>query len=176
MNVADIVERLKEELREGVLQFDVECADPWVEIDKDRLRDACRFLRDAEELQFDYLHCITGVDYLEPDPKKAKKIDWEPHFELLYHLSSLRRRHRIALRIVMPRWQNDEQGRLPEVASVSDLWRTADWHEREVYDLCGVSFANHPDFRRILCPEDWEGHPLRKDYETPQEYHGIRVK
>ena len=67
-------------------------------------------------------------------------------------------------------------GRLPEVASLAGVWRTADWHEREVYDLSGVSFTGHPDLRRILCPEDWVGHPLRKDYEMPLEYHGIRGK
>jgi NADH-quinone oxidoreductase subunit C len=56
------------------------------------------------------------------------------------------------------------------------VWRTADWHEREVYDLSGVNFTGHPDLRRILCPEDWVGHPLRKDYEMPLDYHGIRGK
>ena len=73
-----------------------------------------------------------------------------------------------------PRWKNDKPGELPELPSVSDLWSTADWHEREVYDLSGVYFTNHPNMRRILCPEDWVGHPLRKDYEMPLEYHGIR--
>ena len=67
-----------------------------------------------------------------------------------------------------------QKGELPELPSVSDLWSTADWHEREVYDLSGVYFTGHPNLRRILCPEDWVGHPLRKDYEMPLEYHGIR--
>ena len=65
-------------------------------------------------------------------------------------------------------------GDLPDVPSVTGIWRVADWHEREVYDLCGVWFTGHPDLRRILLSEDWEGHPLRKDYEFPLEYHGIR--
>ena len=111
---------------------------------------------------------------IEPNPVKAKKVDWEPHFEVLYHLSSLVHRHRLVLRVVMPRWKDDVEGQLPELSSVSDLWRTADWHEREVYDLIGIRFKGHPNLRRILCPEDWVGHPLRKDYELPLEYHGIR--
>ncbi len=78
------------------------------------------------------------------------------------------------LKVILPRWKDDEEGRLPEVPSVADIWRTADWHEREVYDLSGVNFTNHPSLHRILCPEDWVGHPLRKDYEMPLEYHGIR--
>ena len=80
----------------------------------------------------------------------------------------------LVLKVILPRWKDDDPGALPEVPSVSGVWPTADWHEREVYDLSGVWFTDHPDLRRILCPEDWIGHPLRKDYEMPLEYHGIR--
>jgi NADH-quinone oxidoreductase subunit C len=80
----------------------------------------------------------------------------------------------LVVKVILPRWKNDEEGQLPEVPSVADVWRTADWHEREVFDLSGVHFTGHPDLRRILCPEDWVGYPLRKDYEMPLEYHGIR--
>jgi NADH-quinone oxidoreductase subunit C len=80
----------------------------------------------------------------------------------------------LVLKVNMPRWKNDVAGELPEVSSVAGVWRTADWHEREVFDMSGVNFTGHPDLRRILCPEDWEGYPLRKDYEMPLEYHGIR--
>ncbi len=76
--------------------------------------------------------------------------------------------------MLLPRWKDDKPGQLPEVPSVNGIWRTADWHEREVYDLSGVFFTGHPDLTRILCSEDWVGHPLRKDYEFPLEYHGIR--
>ena len=119
--------------------------------------------------------CIAsrGVDYFEPDAKKAAAVDWQPHVEVVYHLSSLVHRHRLVLKVMLPRWQDDVEGRLPEVPSVSDVWRTADWHEREVFDLSGVAFVGHPDLRRILLPEDWVGHPLRKDYQLPAEYHGI---
>ena len=78
------------------------------------------------------------------------------------------------LKTQLPRWQGDVAGQLPDLPSVVGVWRTADWHEREVYDLSGVNFTGHPDLRRILCPEDWEGYPLRKDYQMPLEYHGIR--
>ena len=140
------------------------------------LIDVCRFLRDEADLRFNMLHCLSAVDYFEPDEKKAAKVDWEPHLELLYHLSSMVHRHRLVLKVSLPRWRDDVEGQLPEAPSVSGLWSTADWHEREVYDLSGVRFVGHPDLQRILLPRDWEGHPLRRDYKQPTEYHGIRVK
>ena len=140
------------------------------------LREACLFLRDDPRLRFDLLNCISGVDYLEPDAKKLAKAGFAPHTEVVYHLSSVPLRHRFTLKVVLPRWKDDVKGQLPELASVADIWRTADWHEREVYDLSGVWFAGHPELTRILCAEDWEGHPLRKDYEYPLEYHGIRCR
>ena len=94
--------------------------------------------------------------------------------EVVYHLSSTVKKHTLVLKVMLPRWKDDQPGQLPEVPSVADVWRTADWHEREVFDLSGVRFTGHPDLRRILCPEDWVGHALRKDYEMPLEYHGIR--
>jgi NADH-quinone oxidoreductase subunit C len=94
--------------------------------------------------------------------------------EVVYHLSSYTHKHRFVLKVTLPRWKGDKAGELPEVPSVTGLWSTADWHEREVFDLCGVHFTGHPDLTRILLSEDWVGHPLRKDYEFPLEYHGIR--
>jgi NADH-quinone oxidoreductase subunit C len=94
--------------------------------------------------------------------------------EVVYHLWSVPHRTTLVLKVILPRWKNDREGDLPEVPSVRGVWSTADWHEREVYDLSGVMFTGHPALRRILCPEDWVGHPLRKDYEMPLEYHGIR--
>jgi NADH-quinone oxidoreductase subunit C len=78
------------------------------------------------------------------------------------------------VKLILPRWKDGTVGALPDVPSVSSIWRAADWHEREVYDLCGINFVGHPELRRILLSEDWEGYPLRKDYEFPLEYHGIR--
>jgi NADH-quinone oxidoreductase subunit C len=82
----------------------------------------------------------------------------------------------LVLKTNLPRWRDDIPGQLPEAPSVSSVWNTAQWHEREVYDLMGVKFLGNTDLRRILCPEDWVGHPLRKDYVMPEEYHGIRSK
>jgi len=150
--------------------------DPWIEVAAEALPAVCTYLRDEKTLKFNYLNCISGVDYFEPDAKKAAKVTWQPHTEVVYHLWSLTHGHSLVLKVILPRWKNDVAGELPEVPTVSGIWPTADWHEREVYDLSGVYFTGHPNLRRILCPEDWEGHPLRKDYEMPLEYHGIRGK
>jgi NADH-quinone oxidoreductase subunit C len=176
MEAKEILTRLEKVFGEKIVGTDAEALDPWVEITPDSVPEVCRWLRDEPEMRFNLLNCISGVDYFQPDEKKAKKTEWEPHFEVLYHLSSLVHKHLLTLRVALPRWKDDAQGRLPEIPSVTDLWSTAIWHEREVFDLSGVQFVGHPDLRRILCPEDWEGHPLRKDYELPDEYHGIRTK
>src|SRR5262249_3868205 len=149
--------------------------DPFVAVEPAALLDVCRFLRDDPRLRFEILNCISGVDYLEPDPKKAPKAGFDPHTEAVYHLSSFPHpRRRLVVKVLLPRWKGAKPGELPEVPSVTSLWAGADWHEREVYDLSGVWFTGHPELRRILLAEDWVGHPLRKDYEFPLEYHGIR--
>ena len=132
------------------------------------------YCRDDERLQFNHLNDLCGVDYFEADPKKAAKFGHEPHVEVVYQLSSTKLKHRTRLKVKLPRWKDDIAGELPEVPTVSGVWAIADWHEREAYDLVGIRFKGHPNPRRILCPEDWVGHPLRKDYEFPLEYHGIR--
>jgi NADH-quinone oxidoreductase subunit C len=176
MNVQEIHARLQTAFQPWLLAHDFETLDPWIEVRVDGLPEICRYLRDEDDLRFEMLHCITAVDYFEPDAKKAAAVDWKPHLELIYHLSSMTHRHRLVLKVQMPRWREDEPGVLPEVPTVSNIWGTADWHEREVFDLMGVFFVGHPDLRRILCAEDWEGHPLRKDYQMPDEYHGIPVQ
>ncbi len=152
-------------------------SDPFVTVDPTRLVEVCIFLRDDPRLRFDLLNNLSGVDYLEPDAKKAAKAGFDPHLELVYHVSSTAHPgRRFTVKVLLPRWANDAVGELPEVPTVSGVWPTADWHEREVYDLVGVRFAGHPDLRRILLADDWVGHPLRKDYEFPLEYHGIRCR
>jgi NADH-quinone oxidoreductase subunit C len=170
------IDRLKRQFGDGIRGVNVEAIDPWIEVAPEALVEVARYLRDEPDLRFTFLNCITGVDYFEPDPKKASKAGFEPHTEVVYHLWSFQSKSNLVLKVILPRWQNDEPGQLPEVPSVAGVWSTANWHEREVYDLSGVYFVGHPDLRRILCPEDWEGHPLRKDYEMPLEYHGIRCR
>ncbi len=105
---------------------------------------------------FDMLVSISAVDWIK------ENIMW-----IVSHLSDTNKQRRISVKTDVPR----DAARVDSLAS---LWRAADWHERECFDLSGVSFAGHPDLRRILCPDDWEGHALRKDYKAPDFYHGIQ--
>ena len=174
MTPAEIIAVLELQFGERIKSKNLTAIDPFAVVAPGDLVEVCRFLKEDPRLQIDLLNCISGVDYLEPDPKKAPKAGFDPHTEVVYHLSSFRYRHRFVLKILLPRWKDDKPGELPEVPSVTALWRTADWHEREVYDLSGVYFDGHPNLTRILLSEDWQGYPLRKDYEFPLEYHGIR--
>lgn len=161
---------------EIIIGQNAEAIDPWIEAAPGGLLDLCRFLRDEDRFQFDHLNDLTVVDYLQPDPKKAKRFPYEPHIEVVYHLSSFASGARLVLKVPLPRWRDDQPQQLPQVPSVADIWPAANWHEREAFDLLGVEFIGHPDFRRIMMPEDWPGHPLRKDYTWPEEYHGIRTQ
>ena len=174
MSGESLLAELQKKFGDKVLGANFEAIDPWIEVSPEGIVDVCIHLRDDAKLKMDMLNCITAVDFCEPDPKKAKKVSWEPHIELVYHLSSISKKHSLVLKVNLPRWKGDVEGEIPEIASVSSIWSTADWHEREVYDLSGIRFLGHPNHRRILCPEDWKGYPLRKDYEMPLEYHGIR--
>ena len=176
MDISAILAKLQERFGDRITGSYLEAIDPWIEVAGEALVEVCRYLRDEPELRFDFLSCITSVDYLQTDPKKLAKTAWQPHLELVYHLASLVHKHRLVIKVQLPRWKDNVDGQLPEVPSVAGVWKTADWHEREVFDLGGVRFLGHPDLRRILCPEDWVGHPLRKDYQMPVEYHGIRAR
>ena len=177
MTAAEIAALLEQQFGPAITGKKLDALDPFVTVEPGRLVDVCVFLRDDPRLQFAVLNDITGVDYLEPDPKKVAKAGFDPHLEVLYHLSSFAfPGRRFTLKIILPRWKDGASGQLPEVPSVSGVWKTADWHEREVYDLVGVFFSGHPNLVRILLNDDWVGHPLRKDYEFPLEYHGIRCR
>ena len=185
MTSADIIPVLEQQFGDRIKGKKADAIDPFVVVEPGDLLEVLRFLRDDPQLRLDMLNCISGVDYLEPDPKKAPKAGFEPHTEVVYHLSSFANRPRdpqtgkdrvlrFVVKVNLPRWKDNKPGELPELPSATPLWPAADWHEREVYDLSGVWFTGHPDLRRILLSEDWQGHPLRKDYEFPLEYHGIR--
>jgi NADH-quinone oxidoreductase subunit C len=118
-----------------------------VVVPEQRLVRVAEYLASEPSLRFTFLSDLTTVD----------RFPMEPRFELNYHLLSIERSLRLRLRVRMA-------GAQPEVPSVTGVWPTANWHERESFDLFGIRFHGHPDLRRILMPEEWEGHPLRKDY------------
>lgn len=118
-----------------------------LKVDHTRLVDLCRFLRENPEWNFDFLAALSGVDW----------IGRSPRFEVVYQLRSLPQNLRLSLKVAVP----DETLTVP---SVTGVWKGADWLEREVYDLYGIVFDEHPNLRRIMMPDDWEGHPYRKDY------------
>ena len=113
--------------------------------DPGRIVSLCRYFKDGE--QYIRLRGLTAVDWFPA----------EPRFEVVYHLHSVERNARLRIKCKV-------HGDAPEIDSVYSVWRAADWHEREVFDLFGISFRNHPNLVRILMPIDWDGHPLRKDY------------
>lgn len=177
MTPQDIFKALQDQFgSDQVLALNAEACDPWIEIAPAAIAEVSAVLKTDPRFQFNMLCNLCGVDYLEPDSKLAAKFPYEPHLEVVYHLLSLTLKHKITIKVKLPRWQDDQTGKLPEVPSVAAIWAIADWHEREAYDLVGINFTGHPNLLRILCPDDWEGHPLRKDYEFPLEYHGVRVK
>ena len=136
---------------------------PALLIAPESIVDVCRELRDNPKTYFDFLSCLTGVDYGAADAK----------FGVVYHLTSIPYKLQLTLKVSVPYPAGDDE--LPEVKSVAGVYRTADWHEREAYDLVGIFFEGHPDLRRILLPDDWEGYPLRKDYKAAEYYKGIKV-
>lgn len=117
---------------------------PTILIKNERWHDVARFLKEDEQLAFDYLSTLHGVDY-------------EDRMEVYYHFYSYKNRHSLAVKVKTSR-EN------PSVPSVSDIWTGANWNERETFDLLGIYFPGHNDLRRILLPDNWVGHPLRKDY------------
>jgi NADH-quinone oxidoreductase subunit C len=136
---------------------------PALIIAPDRITDVCLELRNSPATYYDFLACLSGVDY----GTEANK------FGVVYHLTSIPYQTQITLKISKTQDRNFDD--LPSFPSVSSVYRTAEWHEREVYDLLGIFFENHPDLRRILLPDDWEGFPLRKDYVTAEYYKGIKI-
>jgi len=145
--------RLKEKLGDRVIEIADAKPDPFAVVEPKAIVEAGRFMRDDPQLAMDCLSNESGVDYKD-------------HVEVVYHLFSYRHRHGAVLKVKLPR-EN------PSVATLEEIWKSANWMEREIFDLLGVNFEGHSDLRRILMPEDWPGYPLRKDFVEPLEYHGI---
>lgn len=158
MTPADINQRL--ETAGFKMTYQETSPDPHIEVLREDLIQVSNKLLEDPELAFDSLMCLSGLD--RPEPEAAGFL------EVVYNLYSFKHRHKITLKVRCPK---DD----PVVPSVAAIWPTAEWHEREAYDLIGVRFEGHPDLRRILLPEDWEGHPLRKDYQPPAFWHDIPV-
>ena len=158
MTSEDIYTKLKEEFGDSILSLEEVVLDSFILIAPDAIADIARYLVEDSELAFDSLMCLSGVDL-------GVK---EENLEIVYHLFSMTHRHTVVLKVHLPKED-------PHIPSVEDVWKTANWHEREAYDLYGITFEGHSDLRRILMPDDWEGHPLRKDYKDPEFYRGMRV-
>lgn len=156
MTAQEIHTLLTEQFGAAVLSAKLEnVPDPFVVVAAPSIAEIAQFAKKDERLSFDFLSCLSGVDY------KGK-------LGVTYHLYSMTHRHKIVLKVEVP---TDA----PSVPSVSSVWGTAEWHEREAFDMLGLRFEGNPDLRRILLPDDWEGHPLRKDYQTPEFYNGMRI-
>ena len=140
------VRKLRERFPEAILSAKSFRNEITVVVTPSEIVRVCRHLKEDPDLRYDFLSDLTAVDRLREHPR----------FEVVYHLYSLQFKRRVRLKVLV------EEGEA--VPSVTQVWGTADWHEREVYDMFGVGVEGHPDLRRILMPEDWEGHPLRKDY------------
>jgi NADH-quinone oxidoreductase subunit C len=156
-NIASLIlEKFSDKLN---LEFSENLEQSTISTPKEGLLELASFLKNDSQCYFDSLSCITAIDN---GPDKGS-------IDVLYELYSIPFGHKIRLKVTVAR-DNET------IDSVTDLWASANWDEREAYDLVGIKFNNHPDLRRILLPEDWHGHPLRKDYVEQEKYHGITVK
>ena len=169
----EIFNLLKEKFGDTVLELKTDKPiEQFILINPLEVDKICLFLRDDKDLQFDSLMNLSGVD-----DANGEKVKDEKGLETIkggtlsvyYHLESTALKHKLTLKVSTNRDK-------PEIVTVTESWKSADWHEREAYDMYGIIFLNHPDLRRILMPYDWEfGYPLRKDYKNPEFYQGMKV-
>lgn len=156
MEIKELFERIQQEFRDKIIELvEDKKSDPFIKVSQDVIVELGLFLRDEKDLLFDYLVNLTGMDY-------------GSELGVVYHIQSISHNHKIVLKVILPKDN-------PSIQSVEKVWKTANWHEREAYDMFGIIFENHPFLVRILTPYDWEGYPLRKDYKQPEFYHGIQV-
>lgn len=144
---------IKQRFADAVVDIKLDVLQPWVQVKPEAIVEVSRFMRDEPSLAFDFLRMIAGLDYKE-------------ELELVYVLFSYTHQHEFKIKVRVPQDK-------PSVSTVESVWPAANWYEREAYDLLGFHFENHSDLRRLLLPDDWEGHPLRKDYKEKDQYGGV---
>ncbi len=154
MTSEEIVEKIKNDLGDDILSVEISLGDAVVHLLPPALPKVCEFIKNDADLDFDYLSNISGVDYLD--------LDREPRFEAVYEFHSMDKNHSVRLRVGI-----EEEN--PSVPTISHLWKSADFPERELFDMFGMNVEGHPDLRRLIMPDDWEGHPLRRDYSLTTE-------
>jgi len=157
MTPSEIIEILKPHEGDGIVSAAADGTHPHVVVKAQRLAAVAAVLKTDWRLRFDLLRCISAIDWPAQNG-----------VELSYDLISTSLGHAFAVKVMLDRAD-------PQVESVAGVWPAAEWHEREAFDLMGVTFLRHPDLRRILLPEDWVGHPLRKDYPYPVAYKGLKL-
>ncbi len=160
MDAKAIHDALVARFGEKVFSADFEVASPFAVVATEDLVEVAGFCKSDPGLAMDNLMCLAGVDYPKEEP---------PRMEVVYQLYSYAHHHTFALKVHLPR-EN------PAVPTLEGLFGVANFHERECWDMFGIVFTGHSDMRRILLPDDWEGHPLRKDWEDPEYYNGMHVK
>jgi len=150
MKPQEIAALLSKQFGERILESKPEDMNPWSAVNPPSILEICSFIRSDSSLGMDHLELLGGVDY-------------EDRIEVVYVVYSMTHHHRYTLKCRLPR-------EAPHLETVESVWAVANWHEREAYDMFGIVFDGHSDMRRILCPDDWEGYPLRKDYKAPESY------
>ena len=156
MMAEEIFQALRQKTGDAVREIRTDVQQPYILVDPSRMADVALVLRDDPALSFDYCSCVSGVDYSDGT------------LGAVYHLASMTHKHKIVLKAIVPADN-------PHVRSTADVWGGANWHEREAYDMMGIVFDGHPDLRRLLCPDDYPGHPLRKNFQVPEFYNGMKV-
>jgi NADH-quinone oxidoreductase subunit C len=155
MTPQEIAALLVDRFGSRILECKPDEVNPWSVVEPAAILEVSQFLRADDRTSMDHLELLGGIDYKD-------------RIEVVYILYSMKQHHRYTLKCRLPR-------EAPAIHTVESVWGVANWHEREAYDMFGIVFEGHSDMRRILCPDDWEGYPLRKDYKYPKSYRDMPV-